>query len=420
MDHDLERQPQALHLDQDRRRDPRTTRLISSTDPRRRTLVLEFIVGASAVSIGWSQYFNSALAALGTPLPGAIAGGEGAAVDLSAAAIALILTAVLVAGIRLSSAINNLIVVIKLAVVGFFLLFGAFFVTAANWSPFVPPAKPGGPAGGGLDTPLWQLIFGTPGTFGFQGIVAGAALVFFAYIGFDIVATAAEETRSPQRDMPIGILGSLGICALLYVAVSLVLTGIVAYPRLNTAAPMATALAATGNRWATALISLGAIVGLLAVILILLLGQSRVAFAMSRDGLLPTWFARVHPRFRSPYRITILTGLVVAVVAAFTPIVDVAELVNIGTLFAFILVSAGVLVLRRTRPDLPRAFRTPWVPLVPILAVLVSLYLMLNLAGWTWVRFVVWMVIGLAIYFGYGVRNSHLARRETEEATPRG
>lgn len=374
-------------------------------------LVLEFIVGASAVSIGWSQYFNSALAAVGAPLPEAIAGGEGSTFDLAAAGIALLLTAVLLVGIRLSSAVNNTIVAVKLAVVAFFIVFGAFFISTANWTPFVPPSQAGGDAGlGTLDTPLWQLWFGTPGAYGFQGIIAGAALVFFAYIGFDIVATAAEETRRPQRDMPIGILGSLAICTIAYVLVSLVMTGIMPFRRLDTAAPMATALAATGQSWATAVVSFGAIVGLIAVILILMLGQSRVAFAMSRDGLLPSWFARVHPRFRSPYRITVVTGVIVAIVAAFTPIIEVAELVNIGTLFAFILVSAGVMVLRHTRPDLPRSFRTPLVPVVPVLALLVSLYLMLNLAVWTWIRFLVWMAVGLAVYFSYGVRNSRLAR----------
>ncbi|MDQ3887519.1 MAG: amino acid permease [Actinomycetota bacterium] len=377
-------------------------------------LMLEFIVGASAVSIGWSKYFTTGMAAMGVPVSAAVAGADGSVVNLPAAAIALALTAVLYLGIRLSSAVNVLIVSIKLAVVAFFIIFGAFFINVANWSPFVPPPQGAGEAAASLDTPVWELVFGTMGSFGFQGVIAGAALVFFAYIGFDIVASAAEETRRPQRDIPLGILGSLGICAFLYVAVSLVATGILPYSKLNTAAPLATAIAATGNSWATGIISLGAIVGLIAVILMLLLGQSRVAFAMSRDGLLPMWLARVHPRYRTPYRITLISGAVVAVIAAFTPIVEVAELVNIGTLFAFILVAVGVITLRRTRPELHRAFRVPGVPLVPIIAVLVCLYLMLNLAGWTWIRLLVWLGAGLIIYFAYGIRNSRLARGRTQ------
>jgi APA family basic amino acid/polyamine antiporter len=376
-------------------------------------LILEFILGASTVSVGWSQYFIQALGAVGLTLPDAFtaAPGAGGMANIPAAAIALILTVVLVIGIRLSSAVTNVIVAIKLAVVAFFIIFGAFYIRLANWSPFVPPHQPAAPgsAATGLNQPLINTFLGNTGSFGLSGLVAGAALVFFAYIGFDIVASGAEETRRPQRDMPIGIIGSLAICSVLYVLVSLVMTGIVRYPALNTAAPMATAFQATGATWAVGLVSLGAIAGLTTVILILMLGQARVGFAMSRDGLLPVWFARVHPRFRTPDRITIITGVVVAAIAAFTPIKILAEMTNIGTLFAFVLVSAGVLVLRRARPDLHREFRTPWVPVVPILAVLTCLYLMLNLEGWTWVRFVVWMAVGLVIYAGYGVRHSKLA-----------
>ncbi len=375
-------------------------------------LILEFIVGASTVSVGWSQYFSSALGSLGVHLPVALtsAPGSGGTVNVPAAIIALILMVVLIVGIRLSSVVTNVIVGIKLAVVLFFIIFGAFYVHTANWSPFIPPRRPGGAAEGGLNSSLLDLVVGSGGSYGFSGVVAGAALVFFAYIGFDIVASGAEETRHPQRDMPIGILGSLAVCSVLYILVSLVMTGIVAYPLLNTAAPMATAFQATGAAWAVGLVSLGAICGLTTVILILMLGQARVGFAMSRDGLLPVWFARVHPRFRTPYRITLITGILVAIIASLTPIDVLAEMTNIGTLFAFVLVSAGVPVLRRARPDLHRAFRTPLVPLVPILAVLACLYLMVNLTGWTWIRFGIWLVIGLAVYGLYGVRNSRLAR----------
>lgn len=387
-------------------------------------LILEFTVGGAAVSIGWSQYFISILDNwFGISLPAAIAGGEGAFMNLPAAGIALFLTAILVIGITLSSRFNQVITSIKLLVILFFIGFGVFYVSTANWSPFIPPRQGGGEVGGGglavLDNTVWELIFGAYGSYGFTGMVAGAAIVFFAYIGFDIVATTAEETRNPQRDMPIGILGSLAIVTILYVVVSMIMTGIVPYQDLNTAAPMATAFEATGQSWATGLVSLGAILGLTSVIMILMLGQSRVAFAMSRDRLLPPWLGRVHPSFRTPYRITFITGIAVTILAAFTPIAAVAELVNIGTLFAFVLVAVGVIVLRRTQPNLERAFRTPLVPLVPILAALVCFYLMLNLAAWTWIRFFVWMAIGVIVYFLYSRNASRLARDESVEEVAR-
>ncbi|GAA4618741.1 amino acid permease [Saccharopolyspora hordei] len=377
-------------------------------------LMLEFIIGASTVSVGWSQYFVEALGSVGLALPEALtaAPGAGGVVNLPAAIIALILTVVLVVGIRLSAAVTNVVVAIKLAVVLFFIIFGAFFVKAANWDPFIPPYQPPEPGAvsAPLEQPLISAIFGQTGSFGLSGLVAGAALVFFAYIGFDIVASGAEETRRPQRDMPIGIIGSLVICSVLYVLVSLVMTGIVKYDQLDTAAPMATAFQAIGAPWAVGLVSLGAIAGLTTVILILMLGQARVGFAMSRDGLLPVWFAKVHRTYRTPYRVTLITGVIVAAIASLTPIDVLAEMTNIGTLFAFVLVSVGVLVLRRTRPDLPRAFRVPWSPVIPALAAAACLYLMLNLEGWTWIRFGVWMVIGLGLYFVYSQHNSRLAR----------
>jgi APA family basic amino acid/polyamine antiporter len=279
----------------------------------------------------------------------------------------------------------------------------------ANYSPFIPPSGSEAAAGAKVTPSLLQDLGLAPGAFGISGIFTGAALVFFAYIGFDIVATAAEETKKPQRDMPIGILASLGICTVLYVAVSLVVTGMVKYTDIKVDAPLAEAFRSVGQSGIATVISVGALVGLTTVMMILMLGQSRVFFAMSRDWLLPPAFAKVSPRFGTPLRTTILTGVVVAVLATFVPLTQLAELVNIGTLFAFVLVAIGVLVLRRTRPDLKRAFRCPGVPVVPVLAVLAAFYLMLNLPGGTWVRFFVWMALGFAFYLVYAARHSRLA-----------
>jgi APA family basic amino acid/polyamine antiporter len=385
-------------------------------------LILEFSVGASAVSVGWSKYFTTILKVIGIGLPDTITGVQkgflGLNVNVPAALIALLLTVIVTIGIKESSRVNLVVTTIKISVVLFFIILGIFFIKTANWVPFIPPATAQSASGGGshiLDIPLLQLLIGgKTQAFGFQGIITGAAYVFFAYIGFDIVATAAEETRRPQRDMPIGILGSLVICTILYIAVSLVLTGIVSYKQLNTAAPMATAFAAIGQGWAAVLVSIGALCGLTAVILILLLGQSRVFFAMSRDHLLPRWFSKVHPRFGTPYRISIILGIIIALVAAFTPIDALAELTNIGTLLAFVLVSIGVLILRRTNPNMRRAFRTPFVPIVPILAALICLYMMVSLPLVTWIRFVIWLVIGVMLYFGYSMHHSRLWRDEKQ------
>ena len=371
-------------------------------------LVLEFALGAAAVAVGWAKYCSSVF-----PIPGSISG-EGP-VNLTAGAIVLVLTAVAIIGVKLSSRFNAVMVTIKLAVVALFIGAGAVKITTSNWHPFIPPPAEAPKAANAVEAgrPLIEVIFGLqPLAFGWLGICFGAAIVFFAFIGFDVVATTAEETRRPQRDMPIGILGSLAICTVLYVVVSLVLTGMVKYTELNTAAPMADALKAVGYDWIASLVSLGALAGLTTVILILMLGQSRVLFAMSRDRLLPGWLSSVHPRYGTPWVISAITGVVVALIATFVPLTTLADMVNIGTLFAFVLVSIGVIVLRRTQPDLPRAFRTPAVPLVPILAVIACVFLMLNLGSLTWWRFLVWMVIGFVVYFGYGYRHSRLAREE--------
>ncbi|MCA2187705.1 amino acid permease [Nonomuraea cavernae] len=372
-------------------------------------LMLEMALAAAVVAVGWSGYFASLLSSLGLDLPASIAG-ENATVNVPAMVVVLMLTGVLVAGIKLSSRVNLVIVTIKVAVILLVIVAGLFFVKAANFSPFVPASIPTEQVSG-LKAPLIQVLFGlTPVAFGVIGIFSAAAIVFFAFIGFDIVATAAEETIKPQRDLPRGIIGSLTICTLLYVAVSLVVVGMQNYRELSTEAPLADAFTAVGQTWAATLISIGAIAGLTTVVMILMLGQTRVLFAMCRDGLLPRQLAKVHPRFGTPARLTVIIGVVAALLAGFISLGALAELVNIGTLFAFVVVSAGVIILRRTRPDLPRSFRTPMVPVLPILSVLACFYLMLNLPVETWLRFVVWMLIGAVLYFTYGYRHSRLAR----------
>jgi basic amino acid/polyamine antiporter, APA family len=368
-------------------------------------LVLELALGASTVAVGWSTYFADVMKEIGITIP-ASAYGNGH--NLVAAVIVLILTGVICLGIKISSQVNFVMVVIKLSIVLLVIVAGLFFIKFANYSPFVPPSGSQAAQGAAPTPSLLQDLGLAPGAFGVSGIFTGAALVFFAYIGFDIVATAAEETRNPQRDMPVGILSSLAICTVLYVAVSLVVTGMVKYSDIKVDAPLAEAFRSVGHPGFATTISVGALVGLTTVMMILMLGQSRVFFAMSRDRLLPPMFAKVSPRFGTPMRTSVMTGVVVAVISTFVPLTELAELVNIGTLFAFILVAVGVLVLRRTRPDLKRAFRCPGVPVVPVLAVLAAFYLMLNLPGATWIRFFVWMAIGFVVYFAYGARHSRL------------
>jgi APA family basic amino acid/polyamine antiporter len=351
-------------------------------------LVLEYAVAASAVASGWSGYFALILHAAGLDLPPALASApgtaEGALVNLPALGILLAITLVLVAGIRESARVNAAIVVLKLAVVVFVIVAGAGHVQVENWRPFAP--------------------------FGWSGVMAGAAIVFFAYLGFDAITTAAEETRRPERDMPVGILGSLAVCMLLYLSVAAVVTGMVPLAAIDRNAPLASAFHERGMELAAGLISLGAIVGLTSVLLVLVLAQSRVFFAMSRDGLLPPVLGRVHPRFRTPHVATIGVGVAVAVGAGLTPLTVLAELVSIGTLFAFMLVSAGVIALRRLHPEMRPAFRCPWVPWVPLASIAACGWLMASLPAATWARFGVWLAMGLAIYAVYGRRHSRLAR----------
>jgi APA family basic amino acid/polyamine antiporter len=307
-------------------------------------------------------------------------------------------------------------VAIKLAVVALVIIVGIAHIKTANYSPFIPPSRPsGGSDASAWKTPLITSLFGLePAVFGIAGVIAGAAIVFFAFIGFDVVATTAEETRNPQRDVPIGVLGSLAIVTILYIAVCLVITGMQSYKDIDPEdpAPLATAFEKVNLHWISDLIAIGATIGLTVVVLILLMGQTRVAFAMARDGLLPKSLARVHPSFGTPYRITALTAVMVSLLSGFVPFTTLGDLVSIGTLFAFMLVSVGVLVLRRTRPELPRAFRVPGIYVVATASVLLCGYLMLNLIAETWVRFLVWMAIGLAVYFAYGRSHSRLGRGE--------
>jgi APA family basic amino acid/polyamine antiporter len=375
-------------------------------------LVLEFSVGGAVLGKAWSQYLSDATGgALSTTAEVA-----GISVDWAALLLVSALTVVLAVGIKLSSVVSQVITGIKIAVVLLVIVAGVGFIKLSNYSPFIPPAKPAS-GDSGLEQSLFSMLSGSEGSvYGVFGMLAAASVVFFAFIGFDVVATTAEETRNPQRNLPRGIIGSLAVVTVLYVVVALVITGMQPYTALASSgggetATLATAFDNVGLTWVATLIALGALAGLTTVSMILMLGQIRVLFAMSRDGLLPRGLARTGER-GTPVRATLLVGGLVAVVATFFPIDRLEEMVNVGTLFAFVLVAGGVLVLRRTRPDLPRGFRTPLVPLVPILAILSCLWLMLNLSVGTWIRFVIWLAIGLVIYFAYGIHRSRLAQEE--------
>ncbi|AEV84845.1 amino acid permease [Actinoplanes sp. SE50] len=367
-------------------------------------LVLEFALGAAVVARGWSGYLAQLF-----HLPGAIFG-ESSTVNVGAILITLLLGAVATVGIRQSSRVTNVLVAVKIAICVFVVVAGAFYVKGANLTPFVPAAEH--PAGGesGLARPLTQLLFGVaPSTYGMAGVLTAAAVVFFAYTGFEAVANLGEETRRPRRDLPLGLFGTLGISALLYVAVSFVLVGMVDYRSIDPGAPIASAFAAVGAGWAADLVSIAAVAGLTSVILVDIVAIGRIGFAMSRDGLLPAAVGSVHPRWGTPYRTTIVVTVAVAAVAGFVPLSSLANLVSIGTLFAFVVVSVAVPILRHTRPQLNRGFRVPLSPIIPALSALACLYLMTNLSGETWVRFLVWMAVGLVVYLTYGRRHNRLS-----------
>ncbi|GAA1499070.1 amino acid permease [Paeniglutamicibacter kerguelensis] len=379
-------------------------------------LILEFTVGAAALATSFSQYLGVILEGTPFAIPPAIATVEEGYLNLPAGLLVIGLTIVLISGVKLTSRINQVVTGIKVLVVLTVIIVGAFFVNVANWSPFIPPAEAAPEsAGGALHLPLVQTLFGLePSVYGVGGVFAAAAMVFFAFIGFDVVATTAEETRNPQRNLPIGIFGSLAIVTLLYMAVSLVITGMQNYQDIDPedGAPLAAAFVSVGLPIMAKLIAIGACIGLIVVCMILFLGQTRVGFAMARDHLLPAALAKTHPRFGTPYRFTIIAGIPITILATFVPLSTLAELVNIGTLAAFILVSIGVIVLRKSRPDLKRSFRVPWVPVLPIASALICFYLMLYLSLETWIRFVIWLALGFLVYFTYSRKHSRLNTME--------
>jgi APA family basic amino acid/polyamine antiporter len=377
-------------------------------------LILEYALGAATVAVGWSGNLVTLLNQIGLSFPAALSAAPGTLVQVSggdpvtavfnlpAVLVTIAVTALLIIGVSESASVNAVIVVIKVTVVLIVICAGAFFIVPANWHPFIPPNT------------------GHFGEYGWSGVMRGAAVIFFAYLGFDAVSTSAQEAKNPQRDMPRGILGSLAICTVLYVLVSGVMVGLVPYKEmLNQPAPLVIAIdaaagRAVGSSWEGPMsmlrmvVTVGALAGLSSVMVVMMMAQPRIFLAMAKDGLFPQWAGRLHPRFRTPHVSTMVTGVVVALASGLTPIGTLGNLVNIGTLMAFAIVSLGIIVLRRTRPDLPRPFRMPLVPLLPILSALVSFLLMLSLPWATWERLIVWMVIGIAFYFTYGYRRSRL------------
>ncbi|UOE44463.1 APC family permease [Agromyces larvae] len=381
-------------------------------------LILELFTAAAVLAKYWGVYLSEALLAFDVPLPATFEVG-GVSISWPAFLIVAIFTVLLVAGTKLTARVGAVFTLIKVGIVLFVIVVGFFFVKAANFTPFIPEAVP---TEGGASDAWTQSLFAwmtgaAPAQYGVFGMLAAASLVFFAFIGFDVVATSAEEVRDPQKRLPRGIFLGLGIVTLLYVLVSIVMTGMVSYRDLaaEESPSLATAFRLLDQDWASAVISFGALAGLTTVIMVILLGLARIVFALSRDGLLPRWLSKTTAHTKTPARVQIIAGALVAVVAAFTDVGLLEEMINIGTLSAFVLVSLGIIVLRRTRPDLPRGFRVPWSPFLPILSAVLCVWLMLNLTTLTWVRFAVWLVIGMAIYLLYGRRRSRLAGEQVSE-----
>lgn len=371
-------------------------------------LLLELMLGASVVAQGWSAYLGIFLERLGITIPAAVA--YGSSFDMPAFLLVAVLTLLVTIGIQESMRVNMVLVAIKVFVVLFVIVAGIGYVNMANYSPFVPDAVPTEGTASLWEAPLLQTVFGmSPSTYGIGGILAGASLVFFAYIGFDVVATTAEEAKNPARDLPRGIIGSLVICTVLYCGVALVMTGMVRYDKLSSEASLAKIFIDVGKPFYATLIAAGAVAGLTTVVMTLLIGTSRVLFAMSRDWLLPRGLGKTNARTGTPVKITVLVGTIVALTAAFTPIGKLEYMINIGTLTAFFLVSLAVPALRRRRPDFDRPFKVPFSPFLPWLSAAICAYLMFTLPLETWVRFALWMGLGFVIYFVYGYKRSRLA-----------
>ena len=376
-------------------------------------LLLELILAAGVVAQGWSAYFNILFGEWGLKLPEKLQGGTGwfDHFDLAAFGLVAALTCLIAVGIKESLRINFALVAVKVFIVLFIIVMGIQYIDSKNYTPFIPPAQQLEGESQTMHRPLWEILTGMePQAFGVMGVISGAALVFFAYIGFDVVATTAEETRNPKRDLPIGIIGSLVICTILYVSVCLVITGMVKYDKIDPKGALAAAFRDAGHPGYAQIISAGAVAGLATVVMTLMIGATRVMYAMSRDGLLPRGMAKTNPKTGTPVPMTLVMGLLIAVAAATIPIGEFEEMVNIGTLSAFFLVSLAVPIMRKARPDLERPFKVPGSPVLPWLSAAICLYLMLNLPVETWLRFAVWLLIGFIIYFAYGQRHSRVGR----------
>ena len=381
-------------------------------------LILEMLLGSAVIAKFWGVYLSDAFGLFGIDIPTTLSLG-GVDVEWGPVVIVGIFTALLALGTKLSTRVNSVFTIIKVAITIFVIVVGFFYVNTANFSPFVPPSQPA-PERTSLEQPVFAFLFGLePTAYGVIGVLSGAALVFFAFIGFDVVATTAEETKEPQRTVPRGILGGLAIVTVLYILVTIVVTGMVSYTELAEAdtPSLTTAFVLVGADWAGRVISVGILVGLTSVLMVLLLGLTRIVFAMSRDGLLPRGASRTSPKYGTPVRLQIGVGIVVALIAGLSEVELLEEMINIGTLSAFVLVSFGIPILRRTRPDLPRGFRVPWSPALPIIAGVACLWLMVNLTTLTWLRFLAWLVAGVVIYFAYSYRHSVAANPHHDAKT---